>query len=78
METVLTLDKSDNTIEQGFVVADGSLYITPAGDIRFEPSRLDHTDGDIVKSIIVTSSDSDSDLVSSTVTLTITDGDINH
>ncbi|MFA0097970.1 retention module-containing protein [Vibrio splendidus] len=72
----LTLDQND-TGEQKFVVADGSLYITLQGDIRFEPSRnLDHTGGDIVKSIVVTSSDSDSDLVSSTVTLTITDGDI--
>ncbi|MFS1935521.1 retention module-containing protein [Vibrio splendidus] len=73
---VLTLDQND-TGEQKFVVADGSLYITLQGDIRFEPSRnLDHTGGDIVKSIVVTSSDSDRDLVSSTVTLTITDGDI--
>ncbi|PTP33715.1 retention module-containing protein [Vibrio splendidus] len=73
---VFTLDQND-TGEQKFVVADGSLYITLQGDIRFEPSRnLDHTGGDIVKSIVVTSSDSDSDLVSSTVTLTITDGDI--
>nr|WP_146162411.1 retention module-containing protein [Vibrio splendidus] len=71
---VLTLDQND-TGEQKFVVADGALYITLQGDIRFEPSRnLDHTGGDIVKSIVVTSSDSDSDLVSSTVTLTITDG----
>ncbi|MFA0222440.1 hypothetical protein AB4476_23895, partial [Vibrio splendidus] len=66
---VLTLDQND-TGEQKFVVADGALYITLQGDIRFEPSRnLDHTGGDIVKSIVVTSSDSDSDLVSSTVTL---------
>ncbi|MDH6018422.1 retention module-containing protein [Vibrio splendidus] len=73
---VLTLDQND-TGEQKFVVADGALYITLQGDIRFEPSRnLDHTGGDIVKSIVVTSSDSDSDLVSSTVTLTITDGGI--
>ncbi|WP_102574652.1 cadherin-like domain-containing protein, partial [Vibrio splendidus] len=73
---VLTLDQND-TGEQKFVVADGSLYITLQGDIRFEPNRnLDHTGGDIVKSIVVTSSDSDSDLVSSTVTLTIIDGDI--
>ncbi|MEZ9288870.1 retention module-containing protein [Vibrio lentus] len=73
---VLTLDQNDAG-EQKFVVADGSLYITLQGDIRFEPNRnLDHTGGDIVKSIVVTSSDSDSDLVSSTVTLTITDGDI--
>ncbi|MFA0478538.1 retention module-containing protein [Vibrio splendidus] len=73
---VLTLDQNDAG-EQKFVVADGALYITLQGDIRFEPSRnLDHTGGDIVKSIVVTSSDFDSDLVSSTVTLTITDGDI--
>ncbi|MEZ8696674.1 retention module-containing protein [Vibrio lentus] len=73
---VLTLDQNDAG-EQKFVVADGALYITLQGDIRFEPSRnLDHTGGDIVKSIVVTSSDSDSDFVSSTVTLTITDGDI--
>ncbi|MEZ9653160.1 retention module-containing protein [Vibrio splendidus] len=73
---VLTLDQN-NTGEQKFVVADGALYITLQGDIRFEPNRnLDHTSGDIVKSIVVTSSDSDNDLVSSTVTLTITDGDI--
>ncbi|WP_373938563.1 retention module-containing protein [Vibrio kanaloae] len=73
---VLTLDQSD-TGEQKFDVAEGSLYITLQGDVRFEPNRnLDHTGGDIVKSIVVTSSDSDNDLVSSTVTLTITDGDI--
>ncbi|OMO23099.1 retention module-containing protein [Vibrio lentus] len=73
---VLTLDQNDAG-EQKFVVADGSLYITLQGNIRFEPNRnLDHTGGDIVKSIVVTSSDFDSDLVSSTVTLTITDGDI--
>ncbi|NOI32751.1 retention module-containing protein [Vibrio cyclitrophicus] len=73
---VLTLDQNDAG-EQKFVVVDGSLYITLQGDIRFESNRnLDHTGGDIVKSIVVTSSDSDSDLVSSTVTLTITDGDI--
>ncbi|TKE92666.1 retention module-containing protein [Vibrio kanaloae] len=73
---VLTLDQSD-TGEQKFDVAEGSLYITLQGDVRFESNRnLDHTGGDIVKSIVVTSSDSDNDLVSSTVTLTITDGDI--
>ncbi|QPK04435.1 retention module-containing protein [Vibrio kanaloae] len=73
---VLTLDQSD-TGEQKFDVAEGSLYITLQGDVRFEPNHnLDHTGGDIVKSIVVTSSDSDNDLVSSTVTLTITDGDI--
>ncbi|MGR5356737.1 retention module-containing protein [Vibrio chagasii] len=74
--TVFTLDQN-NTGEQKFVVAEGSLYITLQGDVRFEPNRnLDHTSGDIVKSIVVTSSDSDSDVVTSTVTLTITDGDI--
>ncbi|MCK8080134.1 retention module-containing protein [Vibrio sp. 1CM24A] len=73
---VLTLDQSD-TGEQKFDVAEGSLYITLQGDVRFEPNRnLDHTGGDIVKSIVVTSSDSDNDRVSSAVTLTITDGDI--
>ncbi|MEC7941300.1 MAG: retention module-containing protein [Pseudomonadota bacterium] len=74
--TVFTLDQS-NKGEQKFVVAEGSLYVTLQGDVRFEPNRnLDHTSGDIVKSIVVTSSDSDSDVVTSTVTLTITDGDI--
>ncbi|WP_060982486.1 retention module-containing protein [Vibrio splendidus] len=74
--TVFTLDQN-NTGEQKFVVAEGSLYITLQGDVRFEPNRnLDHASGDIVKSIVVTSSDSDSDVVTSTVTLTITDGDI--
>ncbi|MFM2608251.1 retention module-containing protein [Vibrio chagasii] len=74
--TVFTLDQS-NTGEQKFVVAEGSLYVTLQGDVRFEPNRnLDHTSGDIVKSIVVTSSDSDNDVVTSTVTLTITDGDI--
>ena len=73
---MFTLDQS-NTGEQKFVVAEGSLYVTLQGDVRFEPNRnLDHTSGDIVKSIVVTSSDSDSDVVTSTVTLTITDGDI--
>ena len=74
--TVFTLDQS-NTGEQKFLVAEGSLYITLQGNVRFEPHRnLDHTSGDIVKSIVVTSSDSDSDVVTATVTLTITDGDI--
>ncbi|MEZ8035281.1 retention module-containing protein [Vibrio crassostreae] len=74
--TVFTLDQS-NTGEQKLVVAEGSLYVTLQGDVRFEPNRnLDHTSGDIVKSIVVTSSDSDNDVVTSTVTLTITDGDI--
>ncbi|WP_428805219.1 retention module-containing protein [Vibrio satsumensis] len=74
--TVFTLDQS-NTGEQKFVVAEGSLYITLQGDVRFEPNRdLNHSGGDIVKSIVVSSSDSDSDVVTSTVTLTITDGDL--
>ncbi|KAB0479107.1 retention module-containing protein [Vibrio chagasii] len=74
--TVFTLDQN-NTGEQKFVVAEGSLYVTLQGDVRFEPNRnLDHTSGDIVKSIVVTSTDSDSDVVTSTITLTITDGDI--
>ena len=74
---VLTLDQND-TGEQKFVVADGSLFITLQGEVRFEPNRnLDHTlSEDIVKSIVVTSSDSDNDVLTSTVTLTITDGDI--
>lgn len=45
------------------------------GDIRFEPNRnLDHENGDIVKTIIVTSEDQDTDIEDSTVTLTIVDG----
>ncbi len=45
--------------------------------MRFEPNRdLDHSvSEDIVKSIVVTSSDFDNDSLTSTVTLTITDGD---
>ncbi|MFA0520758.1 hypothetical protein AB4501_27785, partial [Vibrio sp. 10N.222.55.E8] len=63
--------------EQQFIFAEGKLYITLEGEVRFEPNRdLDHTAGDIVKSIVVTSSDFDKDSVTSTVTLTITDGDI--
>ncbi|MBE8576505.1 hypothetical protein IQQ51_12935, partial [Vibrio sp. OPT18] len=75
--TPLTLDQTD-TGEQEFVFAEGSLFITLEGDVRFEPNRnLDHTvSEDIVKSIVVTSSDLDNDVVTSTVTLTITDGDI--
>ncbi|MCK6261748.1 retention module-containing protein [Vibrio sp. ZSDE26] len=65
------------TGEQAFDVAEGTLYITITGDVRFEPSRdLDHSAGDIVKSLVVTSSDGDNDTLSSTVTLTIQDGDI--
>ena len=38
--------------------------------------NLDHEDGPIVKSIVVTSSDGDVDVETATVVLTITDGDI--
>ncbi|MDH6028078.1 hypothetical protein, partial [Vibrio splendidus] len=74
---VRTLDQSDNG-EQQFSFTEGELFITLQGDVRFEPNRnLDHTlSEDIVKSIVVTSSDLDNDVVTSTVTLTITDGDI--
>ncbi|MEZ9296795.1 hypothetical protein AB4150_22055, partial [Vibrio cyclitrophicus] len=72
-----TLDQTDNG-EQQFSFSEGELFITLQGDVRFEPNRnLDHTvNEDIVKSIVVTSSDSDNDVLTSTVTLTITDGDI--
>ncbi|MEZ8867998.1 hypothetical protein AB6F25_23395, partial [Vibrio splendidus] len=72
-----TLDQND-TGEQQFSFTEGELFITLEGDVRFEPNRnLDHTlSEDIVKSIVVTSSDSDNDVLTSTVTLTITDGDI--
>ncbi|MEZ9868859.1 retention module-containing protein, partial [Vibrio sp. 10N.261.51.A4] len=74
---VRTLDQTDNG-EQQFSFTEGELFITLQGDVRFEPNRnLDHTASeDIVKSIVVTSSDLDNDVVTSTVTLTITDGDI--
>ncbi|MEZ9451895.1 retention module-containing protein, partial [Vibrio splendidus] len=74
---VRTLDQTDNG-EQQFSFTEGSLFITLQGEVRFEPNRnLDHTASeDIVKSIVVTSSDSDNDVLTSTVTLTITDGDI--
>ncbi|MEZ9173325.1 retention module-containing protein, partial [Vibrio cyclitrophicus] len=74
---VRTLDQTDNG-EQQFSFSEGELFITLQGDVRFEPNRnLDHTvNEDIVKSIVVTSSDSDNDVLTSTVTLTITDGDI--
>ncbi|MEZ9210640.1 hypothetical protein AB6E95_24465, partial [Vibrio splendidus] len=72
-----TLDPNDNG-EQQFSFTEGELFITLEGEVRFEPNRnLDHTlSEDIVKSIVVTSSDSDNDVLTSTVTLTITDGDI--
>ncbi|PTO94578.1 hypothetical protein CWO17_24645, partial [Vibrio sp. 10N.286.45.A3] len=72
-----TLDQNDSG-EQQFSFIEGELFITLEGEIRFEPNRnLDHTvSEDIVKSIVVTSSDSDNDVLTSTVTLTITDGDI--
>ncbi|WP_157373633.1 retention module-containing protein, partial [Vibrio coralliirubri] len=74
---VRTLDQTD-TGEQQFSLTEGELFITLEGEVRFEPNRnLDHTvSEDIVKSIVVTSSDLDNDVVTSTVTLTITDGDI--
>ncbi|MDH5996161.1 hypothetical protein L8R80_23375, partial [Vibrio splendidus] len=74
---VRTLDQTDNG-EQQFSFTEGELFITLEGEVRFEPNRnLDHTlSEDIVKSIVVTSSDSDNDVLNSTVTLTITDGDI--
>ncbi|CAH7137518.1 hypothetical protein VCHA29O37_70099 [Vibrio chagasii] len=73
---VQTLDQSI-TGEQKFTFTEGELYITLQGDMRFEPNRnLDHSASeDIVKSIVVTSNDFDNDPVTSTVTLTITDGD---
>ncbi len=62
--------------EQEFVFTEGSLFVTLDGDVRFEPNRnLDHSAGDIVKSIVFTSSDFDNDIFSSKVTLTIVDGD---
>nr|NOJ15863.1 hypothetical protein [Vibrio splendidus] len=75
--TATTLDQNDNG-EQQFSFTEGELFITLEGEVRFEPNRnLDHTASeDIVKSIVVTSSDSDNDVLTSIVTLTITDGDI--
>ena len=74
--TTYTLDQTDSS-EQEFTFTEGSLFITTQGEVRFEPNRdLDHSAGDIVKNIVVTSSDGDSDKLTSTVTLTITDGDI--
>ncbi|KHD23040.1 hypothetical protein NM09_20600, partial [Vibrio caribbeanicus] len=64
------------TGEQKFDYPEGSLYITLDGEVRFEPNRdLDHSAGDIVKNIVVTSGDFDKDSVNATVTLTIQDGD---
>ncbi|WP_241797744.1 hypothetical protein, partial [Vibrio cyclitrophicus] len=72
-----TLDQNENG-EQQFSFTEGELFITLQGEVRFEPNRdLDHRlNEDIVKLIVVTSSDSDNDVLTSTVTLTITDGDI--
>ncbi|WP_133151473.1 hypothetical protein, partial [Vibrio tasmaniensis] len=72
-----TLVQTD-TGEQRFGFTEGTLVITLQGEVRFEPNRnLDHTNNeDIVKTIVVTSSDFDKDPVTSTVKLTITDGDI--
>ncbi|MEZ9155195.1 retention module-containing protein, partial [Vibrio sp. 10N.286.52.E2] len=66
-----TLDPND-TGEQLFSFTEGELYITLEGEVRFEPNRdLDHSvSEDIVKSIVVTSSDFDNDPVTSTITLT--------
>ncbi|OIQ26537.1 retention module-containing protein [uncultured Vibrio sp.] len=69
------------TTEQAFTVDEGTLYLTIAGDVRFEPNRdLDHSDGnggfeDIVKTLVITSSDGDNDVEASSVKITITDGD---
>ncbi|MEZ9743046.1 hypothetical protein AB4281_23455, partial [Vibrio splendidus] len=74
--TAYSLDPNDAT-EQEFTFTEGSLFITTQGEVRFEPNRdLDHSAGDIVKNIVVTSSDGDDDVLSSTVTLTISDGDV--
>ncbi|WP_123056812.1 retention module-containing protein, partial [Vibrio cyclitrophicus] len=73
---VNTLDQSISG-EQQFSFTEGELFITLEGEVRFEPNRdLDHSvSEDIVKSIVVTSSDFDNDSLTSTITLTITDGD---
>ncbi|WP_141677156.1 hypothetical protein, partial [Vibrio cyclitrophicus] len=54
-----TLDQNENG-EQQFSFTEGELFITLQGEVRFEPNRdLDHRlNEDIVKSIVVTSSDS--------------------
>ncbi|MEF1230148.1 hypothetical protein QTO02_22150, partial [Vibrio fortis] len=72
---IRTLDQND-TGEQEFQFLEGSLFVTLDGDVRFEPNRnLDQTDGDIVKTVVLTSSDGDVDVDTATVVLTITDGD---
>ncbi|MEZ9057945.1 retention module-containing protein, partial [Vibrio pelagius] len=74
--TAYTLDQTSSS-EQEFTFTEGSLFITTQGDVRFEPNRdLNHSAGDIVKNIVVTSSDGDDDVLTSTVTLTITDGEV--
>ena len=66
-----TLD-STITGEQKFTFTEGDLYVTIEGNVRFEPNRdLDHEAGDIVKSLVFTSSDGDVDVETATVTLTI-------
>ena len=68
------LDQTNFT-EQEFAVADGKLFVKLDGSVRFEPDRnLDHSGGDIVRTITVTTSDFDKDVETATVTLTITDG----
>ncbi|MCW0469150.1 hypothetical protein OH492_09175 [Vibrio chagasii] len=56
--TVFTLDQS-NTGEQKFVVPEGSfIYHAARRFALWEPNRdLNHSGGDIVKSIVVSSSD---------------------
>ncbi|MDK9763158.1 cadherin-like domain-containing protein, partial [Vibrio sp. D420a] len=68
------LDQTNFT-EQEFAVSDGKLFVKLDGSVRFEPDRnLDHSGGDIVRTITVTTSDFDKDVETATVTLTITDG----
>uniref|UniRef100_UPI001483A7BD hypothetical protein n=1 Tax=Vibrio celticus TaxID=446372 RepID=UPI001483A7BD len=65
------------TGEQKFTFTEGDVFVTIEGNVRFEPNRdLDHESGDIVKSLVFTSSDGDVDVETATVTLTIIDGDI--
>ncbi|MEF1231354.1 hypothetical protein QTO02_28445, partial [Vibrio fortis] len=60
--TAYMLDQTDSS-EQEFNFTEGSLFITTQGEVRFEPNRdLDHSAGDIVKNIVVTSSDGDDDV----------------
>lgn len=68
----------DQTVtgEQEFTFTEGSLFVTLDGDVRFEPNRnLDHSNGNIVKNIVFTSSDFDNDIFMSSVRLTIIDGE---